>query len=128
MRRGRSRLRTTSAHLGACNSLRPTRCTPSKFTSAIARSSRPSQTALRGFRADGHARTWICVEIVVRRFGLTFERPLAVTECGGQAHRRRYNRIAAETAIINGEAGEMCPACKKKLEDKGVHDAPHPSD
>jgi hypothetical protein len=68
------------------------------------------------------------VEIVVRRFGSAFERPLAVTECGGKPTGADYNRVAAKSAIINGEASEMCPACKTKLEDKGIHDTSNLSD
>ena len=103
----------------------------SKFTTGDSTIEETVAAALRWIAPiTRHARTGEHngVEIVVRRFGSTFERPLAVTECGGKPTGADYNRIAAESAIINGEAGEMCPACKKKLEDKGVHDAAHLSD
>ena len=103
----------------------------SKFTSGDSTIEETVAAALRWIAPiTRHARTgqYNGVEIVVRRFGSTFERPLAVTECGGKPTGADYNSIAAKSAIINGEAGEMCPACKTKLEDKGVHDSSHLSD
>jgi hypothetical protein len=71
-----------------------------------------------------HARTgeYSGTETIVRRLGSTIERPRAITECGATATAADYNRFAAKSAIINGEAGEMCPACKTKLEARGVSD------
>ena len=72
-----------------------------------------------------HARTgqYDGTETIVRRFGSTFERPRAITECGAKSTGADYGAVAAKSALVNGDAGEMCPACKKQLEDKGVHDA-----
>lgn len=77
-----------------------------------------------------HARTgqYNGTEVVVRRYGSMFERPLAVTECGAKATGADYGPVAAKSAISNGEAGEMCPACRDKLEDRGVHDVSNLSD
>jgi hypothetical protein len=72
-----------------------------------------------------HARTgaYDGVETIVRRHGSTYDRPRAITECGAKATGADYAPVAAKSAVVNGEAGEMCPACKKKLEDKGIRDA-----
>jgi len=77
-----------------------------------------------------HARTgeYAGTETVVPRFKTAYDRPLAVTECGAKPTAADYNKIAARSAIMNGEAGEMCLACKNKLDTKGVHDASGLSD
>ncbi|MCJ7437630.1 MAG: hypothetical protein MUP97_07720 [Acidimicrobiia bacterium] len=71
-----------------------------------------------------HARTgqYDGTETIIRRFGSAIERPRAITECGAKAAGADYNPIAAKSAIVNGEAGEMCPACKAKLEARGASD------
>ncbi len=72
-----------------------------------------------------HARTgeYDGTETIVRRFGSTYDRPRAITECGAKAAGADYTPIGAKSAIVNGEAGEMCPACRAKLEARGVQDA-----
>jgi hypothetical protein len=72
-----------------------------------------------------HARTgaYDGVETIVRRHGSTYDRPRAITACGGKATGADYTPIAAKIAIRDGQAGELCPACRKKLEDRGVRDA-----
>jgi hypothetical protein len=77
-----------------------------------------------------HARTgeYDGTEVVVRRFGSMFERPRALTECGAKATGADYAPTGAKSAIVNGEAGEMCPACRAKLEERGVRDASNLSD
>jgi len=72
-----------------------------------------------------HARTgkYDGTETIVCRFGSTFERPRAITECGAKATGADYEPTGAKSAVVNGEAGEMCPACRAKLETKGVRDA-----
>lgn len=98
----------------------------SKFTAGISGIEETVADALRWIAPlVRHARTgaYDGTEVIVRRFGSTFERPRAVTECGAKATGADYNPVAAKSAVINGEAGEMCPTCKAKLEEKGVHDA-----
>jgi hypothetical protein len=71
-----------------------------------------------------HARTgqYDGTETIVRRFGSSFERPRAITECGAKSTGADFGPVAAKSALVNGDAGELCPACKVKLETKGVHD------
>jgi hypothetical protein len=52
-------------------------------------------------------------------------RPRAITECGAPATGADYNRIAARSELVNGTASEMCPACRAKLEARGVRDLSH---
>lgn len=77
-----------------------------------------------------HARTgqYDGTETIVRRHGTTYDRPRAITECGARATGADYTPTTAAGAIVNGEVGEMCPACRKKLEDRGVRDASSQSD
>lgn len=97
----------------------------SKFTAGISGIEESVADALRWIApVIRHARTgeYDGVETIVRRFGSTFDRPRAVTECGAKAGGADFNPTAARSAIINGEAGEMCPACRTKLEERGVRD------
>jgi len=97
-----------------------------KFTSGVSGIEETVADALRWIAPlIRHARTgqYDGIETIVRRFGTTYDRPRAITECGAKAAGADYNPVAAKSAIVNGEAGEMCPACKKKLEEKGIHDA-----
>lgn len=97
----------------------------SKFTSGVSGLEETVADALRWIAPIvRHARTgeYDGVEVVVRRFGSTFERPLAVTECGGKSTGADLGPVAAKSALANGEAGELCPACRSKLEAKGVRD------
>lgn len=97
----------------------------SKFTSGVSGLEETVADALRWIAPIvRHARTgeYDGVEVVVRRFGSTFERPLAVTECGGKSTGADLGPVAAKSALANGEAGELCPACRAKLEAKGVRD------
>ena len=113
-------------HFTAADSLYAT-----KFTSGISGIEETVADALRWIAPIvRHARTgqYNGTEVVVRRFGSTFERPLAITECGAKATGADYEPTGAKSAIVNGEAGEMCPACRTKLEDRGVRDASNLSD
>jgi hypothetical protein len=69
--------------------------------------------------------TYDGTEVIVRRFGSTFERPRAITECGAKSTGADYNPVAAKSELVNGRTHEMCPACRKKLEEKGVADVSH---
>ncbi len=103
----------------------------SKFTAGISGIEETVADALRWIAPIvRHARTgqYNGTEVIVRRFGSTFERPLAVTECGAKATGADYEPTGAKSAIVNGEAGEMCPACRAKIEARGVQDASHLSD
>lgn len=103
----------------------------SKFTSGVSSIEETVADALRWIAPlIRHVRTgqYDGVETIVRRFGTTYDRPRAITECGAKANGADYGPTAAKSAIINGDAGEMCPACKKKLEEKGVHDTAHLSE
>ena len=60
------------------------------------------------------------VETIVGRLGTTYDRPRAITECGAKANGADFVPTAAKSALINGDAGEMCPTCKAKLEANGV--------
>ena len=96
-----------------------------KFTSGVSGIEETVADALRWIAPMlRHARTgeYDGTETVVPRFKTAYERPRALTECGAKATAADYNCYAAKSAVFNGEAGEMCPACKKKLEDKGVVD------
>lgn len=64
-------------------------------------------------------------EIVVRRFGSMRERPRALTECGAKSTGADYSLTAAQSELINGQAHEMCPACRVKLEERGARDISH---
>lgn len=66
--------------------------------------------------------TYDGTEVIVRRFGSTFERPRALTECGAKSTGADYSPIAAKSELINGQSHEMCPACRGKLEEHGVAD------
>lgn len=79
---------------------------------------------IRHARTGQHAGT----EVVVRRFGSTFERPRAITECGEKSTSADYGPVAARSAIINGTASEMCPACRDKLDARGTRDLSKLSD
>jgi hypothetical protein len=70
-----------------------------------------------------HARTgeYDDVETMARR-GQIVDRPRALTECGAKANGADYTPTGAKSAIVNGAAGEMCPACRAKLEARGVRD------
>lgn len=74
-----------------------------------------------------HVRTgeYAGTETIVRRFGSMIERPRALTECGGKATGADYNPIAARSELINGRSHEMCPACRKQLEERGARDLAH---
>jgi len=103
----------------------------SKFTAGISGIEETVADALRWIAPIvRHARTgqYDGTETIVRRFGTTFERPRAITECGAKATVADYAPTAAKSAIVNGEAGEMCPACRDKLEASGVQDASNLSD
>ena len=65
---------------------------------------------------------------VVRRFGSTFERPRALTECGAKSTSADHDPIGARSELINGRTHEMCPTCRKKLEERGTRDLSHLSD
>lgn len=71
-----------------------------------------------------HARTgeYAGTEIIVRRFGSMFERPRALTVCGAKSTGADYTPVAAQSELINGRSDEMCPACRKKLEERGIRD------
>lgn len=77
-----------------------------------------------------HARTgtYEGTEIIVRPFGALLERPRALTECGAKSTGADFNPIAVKSALINGQAHEMCPACRKKLEGCGAVDLSHLSE
>jgi hypothetical protein len=64
-------------------------------------------------------------EVIVRRFGSMIERPRAITECGAKATGADYNPVAAQSELVNGRSHEMCPACRKKLEERGARDLSH---
>lgn len=95
----------------------------SKFTLGISCIEETVAEALRWIAPiTRHARTgqYDGTETIVRRFGSTFERPRALTECGAEAAAADYNPIEAKSALINGESGEMCPGCRAKLEARGT--------
>lgn len=97
----------------------------SKFTSGVSGLEETVADALRWIAPIvRHARTgeYDGVEVVVRRFGSTFERPRAITECGAKSTGADLGPVAAKSVLTNGEAGELCPACRAKLEAKGVRD------
>lgn len=103
----------------------------SKFTAGISGIEETVADALRWIAPIvRHVRTgqYDGTEVIVRRFGSTFERPRAVTECGAKSTGADYVATAATSAITNGEAGEMCPACRAKLEARGVRDTSNLSD
>jgi len=60
--------------------------------------------------------------VVLHAQGKIWDRPRALTECGAKATGADYNKIGARSAIVNGEAGEMCPACRRALEARGIRD------
>jgi hypothetical protein len=108
-------------HFTATDSLYAT-----KFTAGVSGIEETVADALRWIAPIvRHARTGAHdgTETIVRRFGSTFERPRAITECGAKATGADHGPTAAESAIVNGQAGEMCPACRAKLEARGVRDA-----
>lgn len=96
----------------------------SKFAHDISAIEETVAAALRWI-APGirHARTgqYVGTEIIVRRFGSTYERPRAVTECGAPSTSADLDPTAAHSALADGEAGELCRACIAKLETRGVH-------
>ena len=97
----------------------------SKFTAGISGIEETVADALRWIAPlVRHARTgqYDGTEVVVRRFGSTFERPRALTECGAKSTGADLGPTAARSALTNGEAGELCPACRAKLEARGVRD------
>lgn len=57
--------------------------------------------------------------IISRASGKIFERPRAITECGAKPTGADVGPVNAKSLIINGQAGEMCPACRAKLEARG---------
>ena len=98
----------------------------SKFTSNDSNIEETVADALRWIAPlVRHVRTgqYDGVETVVRRFGSTFDRPRAITECAAKSTGADLGPVAAKSALINGEAGEMCPACREKLEARGIRDA-----
>ena len=97
----------------------------SKFTSNDSNIEETVADALRWIAPlVRHVRTgqYDGVETVVRRFGSTFDRPRAITECGAKSTAADYGPVAAKSAIINSTASEMCPVCRSKLEARGVRD------
>jgi hypothetical protein len=64
-------------------------------------------------------------EVIVRRFGSTYERPRALTECGARSTGADYSPVAAQSELVNGRSHEMCPACRAKLEERGTRDLSH---
>lgn len=60
--------------------------------------------------------------IVLLATNKILERPRALTECDAKPSGADYSPIAARSTIANSDAGEMCPACRAKLEARGVHD------
>lgn len=113
-------------HFTATDSLYAT-----KFTAGISGIEETVADALRWIAPIvRHARTgeYDGTETIVRRFGTTFERPRAITECGAKATGADYEPTGAKSAIVNGEAGELCPDCRAKLEARGVRDASNLSD
>jgi hypothetical protein len=98
----------------------------SKFTSRADNIEETVADALRWIAPIvRHVRTggYDGIETVVRRFGSTFDRPRAITECGAKSSGADLGPVAAKSALINGDAGEMCPACREKLEARGIRDA-----
>jgi hypothetical protein len=71
-----------------------------------------------------HARTgqYDGTETIVRRFGSSFERPRAITECGAKSTGADFGPVAARSALVNGATGEMCPACRAQLDARGARD------
>jgi len=63
--------------------------------------------------------------IVMQRTGKIFDRPRAITECGGKPTGADYNPVAAQSELINGRSHEMCHACRAKLEARGAKDLSH---
>ena len=64
-------------------------------------------------------------EVIVSRFRSMIERPRALTECGARSTGADYGPTAAQSALINGQSHEMCPACRAKLEGRGARDLSH---
>jgi hypothetical protein len=64
-------------------------------------------------------------EVMVFRFRSMRERPRALTECGAKSTGADYSPVAGQSALINGQAHEMCPACRAKLEARGAQDLSH---
>ena len=98
----------------------------SKFTSGVSNIEETVADALRWIAPIvRHVRTgqYDGTETIVRRFGSSFERPRAITECGAKAAGADFGLVAAKSALVNGDAGELCPACKAKLEARGMRDA-----
>lgn len=60
--------------------------------------------------------------------GKLITRPRAVTECGAKSTGADFGPIAAKSALINGQAHEMCLACRTKLDARGVRDLSNLSD
>jgi hypothetical protein len=97
----------------------------SKFTSGVSGIEETVADALRWIAPIvRHARTgqYDGTETIVRRFGSVFERPRAITECGAKSTGADLEPIAAKSALVNGDAGELCPACRAQLEERGVRD------
>lgn len=102
-----------------------------KFTAGISGLEETVADALRWFAPIvRHVRTgeYDGTEVIVRQFGSMIERPRAITECGAKSTGADYNPVAAKSELINGQSHEMCPACRKKLEERGVLDLSHLSE
>jgi hypothetical protein len=98
--------------------------TSQRIEETVAEALRWIVPTLRHVRTGTYAGT----ELVVRRLGSTFERPRALTECGAKSTGADYGPTSAKSALINGDASEMCQACRAKLEVKGSLDLSHLSD
>lgn len=90
-----------------------------KYAAGISGIEETVADALRWMTRLRHVRTGTYDETIV---GPKFERACAITECGAMATSADYNKIAAKSTLINGQAHEMCPACLAKLEARGIRD------
>lgn len=69
-----------------------------------------------------HVRTgqYAGIEVIVPRFRSMHVRPRPLTECGARSTSADYDPTEAQSELINGQSHEMCPACRAKLEERGV--------
>lgn len=91
-----------------------------KYAAGISGIEETVADALRWMTRLRHVRTGEYDGTEIARPGSVLERARAITECNAMATSADFNKTSAESALINGQAHEVCPACLVKIEASGI--------
>jgi hypothetical protein len=94
-----------------------------RYTTGLGRIEETVADALRWMTRLRHVRTG-----AYDPFATPFERAHAITECGAMATSADFDKSAAESAFVNGDADEVCIGCLAKIEARGGCETPKQSE